>query len=310
MIRITRDRITYRFSPDMEPAAVARPGDLVELETHDCFTGQLRTEEDLVTAVDFSRVNPATGPVAVKGAEPGDLLVVDIREITVGDRGFMVTIPGEGAFGGRFREPVTRAVPVEGGRFQFSSSLSFPLRPMIGVIGVAPERGVVPCGEIGDHGGNMDASVITTGARVYFRVRRPGGLLALGDVHAGMGDGEAVICGVEISAVVRVRVGLVKGPEHAPLRPVVELDDRFVTIGHGSTLDDAARQSLEDMIDLVMRRTGMPDAEAAMLISAVGDLKVCQIVDPQKTARVEMPRSVLPDPRVALWDAGLTRESG
>ena len=310
MIRITRDRITYLFSPDMEPAAVVRPGDQVELETHDCFTGQLHTEEDLVTAVDFSRVNPATGPVAVEGAAPGDLLAVEIQDIALGERGFMVTIPGEGAFGGRFKEPATKVVPVQGGWFQFSSSLSFPVRPMIGVIGVAPATGAVPCGEIGDHGGNMDATVIAPGARVYFRVRMPGGLLALGDVHAGMGDGEAVICGVEIPAVVRIRVGLVKSPEHAPPRPVVELDDRFVTIGHGPTLDDAAQQSLEDMIELVMRRTGMPEPEAAMLISAVGDLKVCQVVDPQKTARVEMPRSVLPDPSAALWPAPFTRASG
>lgn len=301
MILITRDKITYRFSPDLEPAAVARPGEVVELETHDCFTGQLSTEEDLVTAVDFSRVNPATGPVAVEGAEPGDLLTVDVQDIALGERGFMVTIPGEGAFGGRFKTPTTKVVPVKGGRFQFSSSLSFPVRPMIGVIGVAPANETVPCGEIGDHGGNMDATVIAGGARVYFRVRRPGGLLALGDVHAGMGDGEAVICGVEIPAVVRIRVGLVRAPDHAPLRPVVELQDRFVTVGHGPTLDDAARQALDDMIELLMRRTGMPEHEAAMLISAVGDLKVCQIVDPQKTARVEMPRAVLPDPSAPLW---------
>lgn len=300
MIRITRDKITYRFGPDLKPVAVVQPGGVVEVQTHDCFTGQLQTENDLITAVDFSRVNPATGPIAVEGAKPGDLLVVEIEEIALGEHGFMVTIPGEGAFGNRFATPVTKMVRVEGGKFHFNRSLSFPVRPMIGVIGVAPEREAVPCGEIGDHGGNMDATVITTGSTLYFLVRQNGGLLALGDVHAGMGDGEAVICGVEIPAVVRVKLGLVSSPEYAPLRPVIELQDRFITIGHGPTLDSAAQQALDDMIDLLIHKTGMQVAEAAMLISAVGDLKVCQIVDPQKTARVEMPRTVLPD-STSLW---------
>lgn len=301
MIQITRDKITYAFSPGMEPVAMVQPGEIVEFHTHDCFTGQLKSEADLITAVDFSRVNPATGPVAVAGAKPGDLLVVEILNIELGKEGFMVTIPGEGAFGRRFTTPTTKLVPVEGGKFQFNPTLSFPVRPMIGVIGVAPEKNAVPCGEIGDHGGNMDATVITAGARLYFLVRQNGALFGLGDVHAGMGDGEAVICGVETPAVVQVRLGLVTAPENPPLRPLLELGDRFITIGHGPSLDEAAQQALDDMIELVMRRTGMPAPEAAMLISAVGDLKVCQIVDPQKTARVEMPRSVLPDPGAPLW---------
>lgn len=302
MLRITREKITYKFSPDLKPVAEVSPGETIEVETHDCFTGQLESEEDLISEIDFSRINPATGPVAVKGAKPGDLLVVDIENIALGDRGFMVTIPGEGAFGSRFSSPTTKVIPVEGTKFQFNSSLSFPIRPMVGVIGVATEEKAVPCGEIGDHGGNMDATVITEGSRLYFLVRKEGGLLALGDVHAGMGDGEAVICGVEIPALVKLKLGLVKAPDYKPLRPVVELKDRFITIGHGPSLDEAGQQALDDMIELVVNKTGMEIAEAAMLISAVGDLKVCQIVDPQKTARVEMPRVVLGDPAASVWE--------
>lgn len=301
MIRISRDKITYKFSPDEKPVATVQPGETVEFHTHDCFTGQLQSEEDLISEVDFSRINPATGPVAIAGAEPGDLLVVEILDIELGEEGFMVTIPGEGAFGKRFSTPTTKLVPVKEGKFQFNRALSFPIRPMVGVIGVAPENGSVSCGEIGDHGGNMDSTVITKGAKLYFLVRQSGALFGMGDVHAGMGDGEAVICGVEIPAVVRVKFGLVSAPEYLPLRPVVELGSQFITIGHGPSLDDAAQQALDDMIELVMQKTGMQVAEAAMLISAVGDLKVCQIVDPQKTARVEMPRSVLPDPEASLW---------
>ncbi len=126
-------------------------------------------------------------------------------------------------------------------------------------------------------------------------------MLAMGDAHAGMGDGESVICGVEITAEVKVQVTLIKSPAFRPQRPIVELEDQFISIGHGPSLDEAASTVLHDMLELVHFKTEMPRAEIAMLISAVGDLKVCQIVDPQKTARVEMPRSILKHPEEPLF---------
>ena len=121
-------------------------------------------------------------------------------------------------------------------------------------------------------------------------------MFALGDAHAGMGDGESLICGVEIPARVELTLDLIKHPSIVPPRPVVDIDGLFVTIGLGPTLDEAASCALNDMMDLIHRKTGRGLDEISMLISAVGDLRVCQIVDPQKTARVEMPKSVLPDP--------------
>jgi amidase len=301
MTTISRDKITYTFGPENTPVAKVKPGETVLLETHDCFTGQIQSERDLITEVDFSRVNPATGPIEVDGANAGDILVVDILDIEVGSSGFMVAIPEEGAFGNKIKQPSTRAITIFDGRFYFDSTRSFPLRPMIGVIGVSPGDYSLPCGEIGDHGGNMDVKVIAKGARIYFKVRQQGAMLALGDAHAGMGDGEAVICGVEISARVKIRCTVVDAPQYVPERPIVEYENRFIRIGHGSTIDDAASCALEDMLDLVSYKTGMFVNDAGMLISAVGDLRVCQIVDPQKTARVEMPKSVLKEPDLPIF---------
>ena len=301
MLKINRDSIIYQFGPENIPVAKIGPGGTALLETDDCFTSQIQGENDLVTEVDFSRVNPATGPLEVEGANPDDLLIVDILDIQVGSTGFMVAIPQEGVFGEMIKEPSTKVIPVSKGKFHFNSSLFFPVQPMIGVIGVSPGDRSMPCGEAGDHGGNMDAKVITKGARVYFKVRQKGAMVALGDAHAGMGDGEAVICGVEITSTVKIRLDIIAAPDFVPERPVVELDDRFITIAHGPTLDDAARSALEDMLDLLRYKTSMPVNEAGMLISAVGDLRVCQIVDPQKTARVEMPKRVLPDPAKPLF---------
>jgi amidase len=300
METVRRTQVIYQFSPDHQPVASVEPGEVILVETDDCFGSQIESEEDLITSVDFSKVNPATGPIEIRGAMPGDILAVEILDIQLGSKGFMVAIPEEGGFGHFIKEPVTKLIPVSQGRFWFTPSLAFPIRPMIGVIGVSPSDRAVPCGEIGDHGGNMDATVICKGARIYFLVRKQGAMLALGDVHAGMGDGEAVICGVEITAEVRVKVDLIPSSKIQPPRPVVELGDRFITIGHGPSLDEAASTALNDMLELIHQKTVMPFSEIAMLISAVGDLKVCQIVDPQKTARVEMPKSVLEFPERSI----------
>ena len=79
--RIGRDDVIWAFGPDLEPVLEIEPGEVVTLETNDCFTGQIRTEADLVTEIDFDRVNSATGPIAVRGAEPGDSLVVELLEV-------------------------------------------------------------------------------------------------------------------------------------------------------------------------------------------------------------------------------------
>ncbi len=301
MQTISRKDVIYQFSPENKPITTVEPGETFLVQTDDCFASQLKDSKDLITDIDFSRVNPATGPIEVKGAQPGDLLAVDILDLQVGPKGFMVAIPEEGGFGDVIEEPATKMIPVRDGRFWFTPDLGFPIHPMIGVIGVAPAEGEVSCGEIGDHGGNMDAKIIRKGARIYFLVQKDGAMLAMGDAHAGMGDGESVVCGVEITAEVTVRVNLIKKPVFRPKRPVVELDDQFITIAHGPSLDEAASTVLHDMLELIHFKTGMPKTEIAMLISAVGDLKVCQIVDPQKTARVEMPKSILDNSEEPLF---------
>jgi amidase len=95
--KLTRDTVFYAFSADLEPALKIEPGEKVQMETHDCFCGQMQTEADTVETLDWERVNPATGPVYIRGAQPGGILAVDIEDVQVADQGAMVTIPGEGA---------------------------------------------------------------------------------------------------------------------------------------------------------------------------------------------------------------------
>ena len=137
--RIGRDEVIWAFGPDLRPVLEIEPGEVVTLETNDCFTGQIQTEDDLVTEIDFARVNSATGPIAVRGAEPGDSLVVELLEVRPGPRGFATLIPGIGQLIDKVRSPVTQVFEVEGDTIRMNERISFPLRPMVGVIGAATD---------------------------------------------------------------------------------------------------------------------------------------------------------------------------
>src|SRR5262249_34654720 len=208
----------------MEPVLEVDPGTVVTLETNDCFTGQIQSESDLVTEIDFQHVNSATGPVAVRGAEPGDSLVVELLEVRPGERGFATLIPGIGQLIDKVQAPVTQVFRVEGDTIHMNDRISFPLRPM-----VAGETERVRTGWPGQHGANLDTHLPGPGATVSLPVRQPGGLVAIGDMHASMGDGEVCFTGVEIAGEVTIRLDVLKGKQGT--WPVTELSDSWVVHG-------------------------------------------------------------------------------
>src|ERR671932_82941 len=137
--RLTRDQVIWSFGPALEPVLEVEPGETVVFETNDCFTGQIRSEDDLVTEIDLERINGATGPVAVKGAEPGDSLVAEIVEVEPIEWGVATLIPGFGQLIDQVRSPLTRLFRVEDGVIRMNDRVSFPARPMVGVVGVATD---------------------------------------------------------------------------------------------------------------------------------------------------------------------------
>jgi amidase len=162
---------------------------------------------------------------------------------------------------------------------------------MVGVIGTAPAGDGVATADPGPHGGNMDHNDVCVGARVHLPVFVPGALLAVGDVHASMGDGEISITALEIPAEVQVRVDLLKREGLA--RPWIEFPDRWITTGDGAGAADAIRTAAEEMARLLMRRLALSADEAYMLLSIRGDARVSQCAEPSMlaaTARMIMPR--------------------
>ncbi|MEI6448752.1 MAG: acetamidase/formamidase family protein [Actinomycetes bacterium] len=291
MITVAHDQHVFSLSAAAASVARVRAGQTVRLETADCFAGQISASGEAPAAVDWARINPATGPVFVEGAAPGDVLSVLVERIDVAPQGVMAVSPDFGVLRERIPATAFAIVPIAGGLAQLPGGFEAPIRPMIGVIGVAPAGAPVPCGSPGAHGGNMDTRLIGAGAVVYLPVAAPGALLAAGDLHAVMGDGEICGTGVEVAGSVTLRVDVRRDLEL--VNPVVETAEVVATIASAETLDEAAELATRDMADLVRRRLGLSLAEATMLMSAAGQLQVSQVVDPLKTARFALPKSVI-----------------
>lgn len=287
-ITLAKDHIVYALSPTNAPALHVANGATVEVHTYDCFEDQIQSVDQDFGELNWERINPATGPIYVEGAEPGDLLVAHIQKIELADHGVMTTGPNLGVLGDELLQNVIRIIPIRSGKAIFSENLELPLNPMIGVIGTAPAMDSIPCGTPGGHGGNMDCKRITEGAYLILPVNVPGGLFALGDLHAAMGDGEVAVCGIEVAGKVTVQLHVLKGKSWPA--PMIVNENMVMTIASAKQLDDAANQAVKNMVHFLEQELGMDKAEATFLLSAAGDLCICQVVDPLKTARLELPR--------------------
>lgn len=291
MLTIHTDTKIHKMSKDNPPVATAKSGDTVCFETLDCFGCQLKSEDQLLGGLDWSNINPATGPLFVEGAEPGDVLKVEILKIELDKQGVMVDGPGSGVTGVAVTSESTKILPVSDGVVKFNEKLSFPICPMIGVIGTAPAEEGVDTGTPGPHGGNMDCTRIGEGATLYLPVNVEGALLAMGDLHALMGDGEVEVCGVEIAGAVTVRVTVLKNC--ALPTPFLVNKEVAMAIFSAESLDNAAVGATMSMHSFLMKELHMNEHEAGMLLSVVGNLRICQIVDPEKTCRMELPLSIM-----------------
>ena len=202
----------------------------------------------------------------------------------------MVTAPQLGVIGDELSAPKVTIVPIEQGHAIMPGNVRVPLNPMVGVIGVAPAGKAISCGTPDSHGGNMDCKMITAGSTLWLPVNVPGALFALGDLHAAMGDGEVSVCGLEVPGEVLVELTVVKNRQ-LPL-PMLENNETIFTLASAVTLDDAAALAARNMAHFIADNTSLMLAEAINILSIAGDLQICQVVDPLKTCRYALPKSV------------------
>jgi amidase len=288
---LSKQHFIYSFSKEHQPVLTVSPKSTVVIDTFDCFQDQIQSNTTAIQSIDWDQINPATGPIYVDGAKKGDILKVTIDNIELGNQGVMAVGPNLGVMGHRIEQFEAKIIPIENDTAIFNEDIKIPLNPMIGVIGVAPDQEPVSCGTPGAHGGNMDTTLITTGATLYFPVFHDGALFGLGDLHAAMGDGEIGVSGIEIPATVTVTLDVIKG--HTLNYPLVQNNDGIASLVSAETLDEAAKIAVEEIVDLLLPYTDLTLNHFTMLMSAVGQSQISQIVDPLLTARFFVPDWVL-----------------
>jgi acetamidase/formamidase len=298
----------HHFGWDNSFAPVERvaPGSTIEFECLDSSGGQIRPDSTVadVSTLDFSKVNPVTGPIHVDGAEPGDALKITIEGFKPSGFGWTANIPGFGLLADDFKEPALNL-------WKYDASLEpalygangrVPLKPFAGTIGNAPAQtglhSVVPPRRMG---GNLDIRDLAAGTILYLPVEVAGALFSVGDTHAAQGDGE--VCGTAIESQMNavLKIDLVKDarlkmPRFTTPGPVTRhLDAKGyeVTTGVGPDLMSGAKAAVAQMIDLLTGQHGLDPVDAYMLCSVCGDLRISEIVDmPNWVVSFYFPRCV------------------
>lgn len=285
-----KENFVLSLSSRHRPNYTVDLGETFAVETNDCYGGAITSPNQLRREVKIDYINPATGPIYINDIKKGDTLCIEINDIQLDEQGVMVLYPGMGPLGSLVEDSDTRVFQVKDGKVEFNDSLSIPLKPMIGVIGTAPSEGEVLCESPGDHGGNMDTKYITVGNKVYLPAFHDGALLALGDLHASMGDGELNGSGVEIGGKVTMTVSKIN---ESISMPIVETPESYMFISSDQTLEQAAKKGMEAVTRLFERKLLLSFNDAYRLLSATCDLQISQIVNPLVTVRISIPKEIL-----------------
>ena len=303
------EELKYTFG-GVAPTHRIKPGTRIVTWTEDCYDGAVRRPGDIPSKVQPpGHDNPQTGPFFVEGAEPGDTLAVRIEKLgPARDHGISSSFPGFGALTGTDRTAILgpdlpetvwfyeidRARGVARTRSQDGKhSWEVPLAPFLGCLGVSPANGearstIVP----DDFGGNMDCPEVRAGNTVYLGVRVPGALLSFGDGHYAMGDGEIIGTAIEGAMNVELTVELLKKRE-TPW-PRIENAEWMMSLGAGRPLEDAARIAFKDMVRWVQEKTGLAEMDAYQFVSQNARAPIVELVDPESTVLVKIPKSRLP----------------
>jgi acetamidase/formamidase len=303
--RLTAEPTHSRWNRALPPRLTICAGDTVHMSCLDASGGQVKpgaSVEDFL-AIDRNKIHALTGPIFIEGAEPGDVLEIQVLQVEHRGWGWTSVIPGLGFLKDRFREPYLFHWALDPEISRSLGSAIVPLRPFCGVMGVAPgEDGEFRTRPPGPFGGNMDVRELCTGATLYLPVLNSGALFSAGDAHAAQGDGEVCINGIECPAEVSLRFRVhrhqpLSGPllESAESRSPDAPADAWIVVESDTDAIHAARRATERMIDLLIARWSFTPIQAYLLCSVAMKLRINQVVnEPMITVSAAMPKCVLP----------------
>ncbi|WP_158166344.1 acetamidase/formamidase family protein [Mycolicibacterium smegmatis] len=305
----TPDQYVWTFG-GAEPVMEVAPGTVLKLWTEDAFAGRVTSSSDKPSEVlNPKELNPQTGPFYVTGAEPGDTLALHVISLEPArDWAASTTIPLFGALTGTDRtaglQPplpeltwiyqVDRAASAATFvAHETDFTLTVPLAPMLGTVGVAPALREVRTTLVPDYfGGNMDTPELRAGTTVYLGVNVDGALFSVGDGHYRQGEGET--CGTALEGAMNVTliVELIKGG--APAWPRLEHDDALLTVGSARPLEDAWRCSQVEMVRWLTDLYDLSTLDAYQLCSQLCLSPLANVVDVNYSAVTKIPKGLLP----------------
>ncbi|KAG5297227.1 acetamidase/formamidase [Histoplasma ohiense] len=313
-IHIHRHQQHVKWSKQISPTQTINSGDIVHFDAMDGSNGQITktsTESALIT-FDIALADPAVGPVFVTGAEPGDVLEVEILDLKTTDWGWTAIFPNFGLLSDEFPNGVLKIWHLDPDQpyALFKEGIQIPRRPFLGIMGVAPgadgEFSMIPPLNTG---GNIDCRYLTVGSKLYLPVQTPGALFSCGDGHIAQGDGE--VCGTAIETPLKasLRLSILKnqpwitapqfqtpprtGGRHDADETLQVDKGEYATMGIDTDLLEAARKATRNLIEWLVRTKGLTPEEAYMLASVAGNLKIVEIVDmPNYAVAMSLPLNI------------------
>lgn len=286
-----KDRVHYVWAENLEPVLVIESGDTVVFNTREVTDNQF--SKDSVTAdianLEWEKAYPLAGPIAIDGAEPGDILEVEIVDLQTGGWGWAAIFPEFGLLQEEFPDAYLRTFDLSDGKYiYFNDQIKIPSEPFLGTMGVSPkdakDQPIMPPGVFG---GNMDIRQLTTGTKLYLPVQVAGALFSCGDGHAVQGDGEVGGSGIECPMKATLKFRLIKGksipaPQYqtaGALKPRVKDKGFYGTTGVGPDLYKASQDAVRAMVDYLSETYNLDPKDAYVLSSLCVDLKISEIVD-------------------------------
>jgi amidase len=287
--RLSREQHIYFLDPQAPPAITIESGEELLVETWDAFEG-LR-DSALFEAREVK--GPATGPIAVNGAEPGDALKIEFLSIDpkAEEGAAHMVMTGRGFLDQRFTEPHCLNIALEDGQAVLPSGLRLPLRPSMGFVATTPAYRQSTASDSGPYGGDIDMQELVAGSTLYLPVIVPGGLLALGDCHALVGDGAVAGTGAECASDTRLRVSVEKG--RGLKGPRALTPDHFVVLSYGQQLEPAMRDAVSQMVDFLVEEKGLAPYDAYTLLSLAGDVRISRTLRDISSVKMLLLRTVL-----------------
>lgn len=300
--------VVGHYDATTKPVLRIRSGDTVEIKTLGVPTPDLWEEAGLdpaevqpeLRAVAAAHPGPhdgphlLSGPIYVEGAEPGDVLEVNILDIEMATPYAFNGMYQYGALADQFPLGTAKVIrlDLERGEAEMAPGVRVPLRPFFGSMRVAPpaSMGRVSSTPPGVYAGNLDNKELVAGTTLFIPVHAAGALFEIGDGHGAQGDGEVDQTGLEMSLTGVLQFRVRKDMKLA--LPRAETPQHWIAMGFDPDLDEALRIATEEVVKLLVEKSGMSRADAYMTASVAVDFRVTQVVDVTKGVHAMIPKAL------------------